>query len=225
MKREVTREKKLPAFSIGIGELEALLERMSALFDKEKALYISIEITLKSEKLKFDKVEELREHSGNLSRVRNFSIWMSQDGRRVSIRSAYFLTSRSEVSTAADNEAWCAGAIETVYSYLHSNRLWYDWFLSAPLGWVLIVILSMPTVALLVLPKGQIISKTIVAGWSAMTVVMALLFFSKGKILPSSVLVFNNTDNLIRRYGGELSLVIAIISAVLTVVGWFVTKK
>ncbi|WP_126286081.1 hypothetical protein [Burkholderia stagnalis] len=224
MQREVARSKKLPAFSIGIGGLEVLFNRLSALFDKDKKIYGSINITLKSEVLTFDNVDELKQYSGSLGRVTNFSIRLSQDGRRVSIRSASIGSSRAEVITYAESEAWCAGAIETVYAYMSSNRLWYDWFLSAPLGWLLIIMVNIPTVAQLVFPKGQLISKTVVAGWVAMTAVMTVLFFSKGKLLPASILVFNGTDNFIRRYAAELSLLVAIISVVLTVVGWFVAK-
>ncbi len=63
MKREVSREKALPAFSIEIGDLELLWGRLLALFDKPEDVYGSIDITLPSESLEFNNIDELKEYS------------------------------------------------------------------------------------------------------------------------------------------------------------------
>jgi len=60
MKREVSREKILPAFALEIGDLESLLGRLLALFDKPDEVYCSIDITLPSESITFNNIQELK---------------------------------------------------------------------------------------------------------------------------------------------------------------------
>lgn len=224
MKREVRRERKLPAFSIGVGELEVLSQRLMALFDETPAVYVSININLKGENLSFDSVSDVVGYSGNLTKISDFRIYFSQGDRSVSIRSTLLFGRLPEVYASADSEAWCAGALETVYSFLSAYRLWYGWFLSAPLGWVLFALVNVPNVAQIVMKRDQFVPKIVVAGWVAMTLVLGVLYVFSSKILPSSVIVFKRTESFMRRHVGELSLVVAIISAALTIVGWFVAK-
>lgn len=110
MKREVNREKRLPAFSIGIDELEILWGRLTALFDGSETIYCSIKISLPSEEIEFNTIEELRRYPQLKGKLTKFSLWLSQfNTRHISIRSSSFLNSQAEVSVSADNEAWCAG--------------------------------------------------------------------------------------------------------------------
>jgi len=92
MKREVERERKIPAFSIGVGELEVLWGRMVALFDNAEEVYGSIAITLPSEKLEFRNIEEFKQYPNLKGRITDFSVWLSQShsDRRVYIRSGFF---------------------------------------------------------------------------------------------------------------------------------------
>lgn len=224
MKREVSREKVLPAFSIEIGDLELLWGRLLAQFDKPEDVYGYIEITLPSESLEFKTITELREYSALRGRVTKFKLWLSQGGRRVSFRSSTFLGSQPEVSACADSEAWCAGAIETVYSFMQANKLWYSWFVSAPIGWVFFIFANIPNIAPLFLPKGESLDKPVFVAWLSITITLGILYLVRSKLLPSSILVITREEGIIRRHLGELSLLVAIISAILTVVGWFFAK-
>lgn len=224
MKREVSREKVLPAFLIGIGDLELLWGRLLDLFDRPEEVNCTLDITLPSESLEFNSVAELKSYSALQGRVTNFKFWLSQDGRRVSLRSSSFIGSRPIVSASADSEAWCAGAIETVYSLLQANKIWYSWFVSAPIGWIFIVIANIPNIALLVLPKGESFDKAASVAWVTVTIVCGFLYLVRAKLLPSSVLVITHEEGFIRRHIGELSLLMAIISVILTVVGWFLGR-
>lgn len=51
MKREVERERKLPAYSIEITELEILWEKLTSLFDDRDNVFGTIDIFLEKEKL------------------------------------------------------------------------------------------------------------------------------------------------------------------------------
>lgn len=224
MKREVRRERALPAFSVGIGELEVLCRRLTEQFDRPDDVYIKIELTLPSENLEFRSIEELRQYSDLRGRITKFRLWFSQGERHVSIRSSSFFGSRPEVSASAETEAWCAGAIETVYSFIQSNRLWYHWFVSAPIGLIFFIFANIPTIALLFLPKGQSLEKPVFAGWLAVTIALGILYFARAKLLPSSVIVVTEEEGFVKRNAAELSLVVAIVSAVLSVISWFFGK-
>ncbi|HHQ4581367.1 hypothetical protein ACK33C_08900 [Aeromonas hydrophila] len=224
MKREVKRERTLPAFSMGIGELEVLCKRLTEQFENPEDVYISIDITLPSESLEFKGVEELKQYSALRGRITKFRLWFSQGGRHVSIWSSSFFGSLPEVGATAETEAWCAGAIETVNAFIQSNKLWYHWFVSAPIGWILFIFANIPSIVLLFLPQGQSLDKSVFAGWLAITISLAILYFFRARLLPSSVIVVTREESFVRRNAAELSLVVAIASAVLTVVGWFVGK-
>lgn len=226
MKREVKREKRLPAFSINVDELGILWTRLIALFDENQTVYSTIKISLPSEELEFDTIEELKQYPQLKGKITKFSLWLSQARtRHISIRSSSFLNSQAEVSASADNEAWCAGAIETTFSFLQAHKLWYHWFVAAPIGWLLLLLANAPTIAGLFLPKGEVIDKFVYAGWLSITLAIAIPYFGKSKLLPASVIRVTDEEGFIRKHGVELSLLIAVLSAVLTVVGWFVGSK
>lgn len=224
MKREVERERKIPAFSIGIGELEVLWGRLTALFENHEKIYSSIDIQLPSETLEFSNIEELKQYSNLKGEIRKFSLTLSRSGRRISIRSSGFFEPQAVVRTTAETEAWCAGAIETAYSFLQSHKVWYHWFVSAPIGWILIFLANIPTAAVLLLPKGSTIDKIAYIAWLATLIALGILYVFRGKLFPAAVLRITDEESFIRRHSAELSLVIALLSAVLTVVGWYLGK-
>lgn len=230
MKREVERKQKLPAYAISVSQLSVLVARLTDLFqgqDKDK-VNITIRITLKNEKLSFDSIDELLAYPELRGRVADFSVWASQynSGRRVWLSSGSLLfDSRSTIHAEAESEAWCAGAIETVQSFLQPHKVWYHWFVVAPIGWILFFLGNGPTVALQFMPKGTVIDKTVAFAWFAIVLTLFVLWIGKGRLLPSSVLRVTEEDSFLRRHASELSLLMALISAVLTVVGWFVGKS
>jgi hypothetical protein len=115
MKREIERERKTPAFCIDVADLENLLSKMSNLFNNQEKIYQSIDVTLLSEKLSFNDIDELKRYPNLKGKIINFTISMSQDGRRVIIRSGGLLSYRASVTSKGESEAWCAGAGDTVY--------------------------------------------------------------------------------------------------------------
>ncbi len=229
MKRNVERESKLPAFSVNVAELEVLWNRLLKLFeDTESDRYYSrLSVNLTSEELVFDNIEDLRQYSELKGKVSNFSLTLSEysSSRRISIRSSYILNSHALVRVSGDNEAWCAGAIEVILSFLQNHKLWYNWLVSAPLGWYLIFLAWVPNIILALLPKDIKINKLFGAAWLAITITLAIIYIGRTKLLPSSIIRFSDEESFIKKYGVELSLIIAVISAILTIIGWFVSVK
>jgi len=225
MKREIERVRELPAFSLSLGELETLWSRLLGLFNDSETLYTSIDIKLPLEKLEFSNIEELKEYKLLPPNVTNFSIVLSQKNRRVSLRVEDCVYSRkAQVRASSETEAWCAGAIDTFYTFIQSHKLWYNWFISAPIGWLIIASISIPELLLFFVFKGYQIDRTIVFSWITTLIVLISLYFFREKLLPAGILRISENNGFIRNHIGELSLILAIISVILTVVGWFITK-
>ena len=228
MERKVEREKLLPAFSISVAELEVLWIQLQKLFDEgENKKYGSITITLPSEKLVFDTIEELKQYKHLKGKVSNFSLMLSEysSQRHITISSGYTLNPQALLRAAGDNEAWCAGVIEVVMSFLQNHKAWYSWFVTAPLGWCLVLLINVPTIHSLFLTKEEKIDKFFLAAWIAITITIAIIYIGRTKLLPSSIIRLSNEESFIKKYGIELSLIIAIVSAILTIIGWFVSTK
>lgn len=225
MKREVERKQQLPAYSLTVAQLEVLIERLRVLFPEPEETRCHVDIKLKSEKLTFDSVEELKSYSLLRGRITDFSIWVSNSPRRIWISTAGLLfDSRSTVHAEGESEAWCAGAIETVQSFVETRKLWYHWFLSAPIGWLLVAVTYLPLLYFSFLPKGTVVEKTVVAGWVGAMLTLFLLWLGRGRLLPGAILRVTEEEGFLRRRAPELTLLIALASATLTIAGWFVGK-
>lgn len=97
--------------------------------------------------------------------------------------------------------------------------------MTAPIGWFLLLLANAPTIASLLLPKGTAIGRFFYAGWLLITIAIAIPYFGKSKLLPASIIRVTDEESFVRKYGVELSLFIAAVSAVLTIIGWFITTK
>ena len=71
---------------------------------------------------------------------------------------------------------------------------------------------------------GVLIDKGIVAGWVGTILALLLLWVGKGRLLPASILRITEEEGFLRRRAPELTLLIALASAIFTIVGWFVGK-
>ena len=76
MKREVERIKKMPSFSITVGELEELWNRIVPMLDSDSNRF-SLDIDLPSEHLEFDSISELRDYSNLPDQLTKFSLYFS----------------------------------------------------------------------------------------------------------------------------------------------------
>jgi hypothetical protein len=135
MERSFNRERQLPAFSLNIGELEALWSHLTELFADPATIRARIEIRLPSQHLQFANLEELKQFPHLPSRITNFEIWLSQEERYLMIAPRWRSGYRARISTIAETEAWCAGAmvsgtdLEKVHPLLaeHPNTLVIGW--------------------------------------------------------------------------------------------------
>jgi hypothetical protein len=156
------------------------------------------------------------------SKVTNFRIWFSQGFRRhISINSGEIAAFRASVSATGDTEAWCSGAIDTVFSFVQSRKLWYGWILTRPAGVVLWLLMWVPPALSL---AGVHLTRAVGFAWTGCLLLLFFLWIFSERFLPSAVIRIYDGDGFVRRHGLELSLAIALLSAILTVIGWFVAK-
>lgn len=224
VRREVSRRRVLPTFQIDVAELQLLWDRLLDLFAERDKVHASITVELGNEKFDFDHPADMLECSDLPPTVRNFSFHLSHAGRRVTIGASSFVAARPEVRATGDTEAWCAGAVETASSFLDRHRVWYHWFLVAPVGWLLLLCTYGVMLGTVLVPKDLKLPTSIFVGWITLTLVLLVLFFSRAKLLPVCSLKIHHEDGFLRRYTSELTLIVAIISAVATVVGIFAAK-
>ncbi len=224
MKRQITRERKLPAFSLSAGELELLWDKLLNLFDQPDAVYRSLEIQLPNEELSFTDVKELLQYNQLPAKLNRFTLYFHHNGRSVSIRQTGMMADTSTARAVGDSESWCAGVIDTVHTFAEARKTWYSFFVTAPIGLLLFLSMYLPWLASLFLGKEAKIDKAVTAGWTVAIVVLVVLFFGRGKLLPSATIRIKDEKGFVSRHAAELSLAVALFSAALTVIGWFVSK-
>ena len=226
MKREVTRERRLPAFRIDVGQLEALVERLSALFTDTR-VHQSVTISFGKEEFDFNTPDEIRKCADLPSRVTSFRLWLSEGPggpRRVSVQQTGLVLSSASVRAVGETESWCAGAVETVYTFLRAHRQWYWWVRGWPIGALTLLSLNLDTISRLLGVKSLMSSPLLIGAWLATALAFAALWFLRDRIFPSVVLEVRPHETTLRRYMPELTLFVAILSLVLTIIGWFLGR-
>lgn len=78
---------------------------------------------------------------------------------------------------------------------------------------------NIPLLAKLLLPKSMQLQGIALSSWLLMLLTLAVLYFAKSSLLPTASIIITQEDSFIRRHIGELSLIVALASAVITVVG------
>lgn len=225
MERKVDRERKLSAFEIDLGDLEALLQRLCQLFDSQAVVRCKIEISLKQESLTFKSVDEIKEYGALKGSVAKFFIRIfDMNCRSISVSSGCRIFYQATVSANAESEAWCAGAIETVTSFLQTKRVWYHWFAAWPYTVLILIMAGIPYAIGKIIEKDFFKNKSFAIGWLITMLLFAILSISRERFFPAGSLTITSDESFLRRKASELTLIIAIISALLTIIGWFVGK-
>lgn len=223
MKREVERDKKLPSFAITIEELEILWEKLHSLFDSNntKKLYTSIDIKLPSESLSFDSVNELKEYKSLPDEIKNFSLRLSNNEKRISIRSSGFGLSPSEytIDTNAENEAWCAGAIETAYSFLNAHKRWHSWLKHGFTWWFFYTLVVLLPIIFKSFFSNDFLDTTKIdwLRWISLFTIGCLYCF-KSKLFPAAVLRIKKDEKFLHRYFTEITIGIGVLTLIATVI-------
>lgn len=227
MKREVTRNATLHPFALDVPELQSLCLKLIELFDSDQEHHIRIVFHLPDETLSFDSSNDLNDVVLRRN-VTSFYVSIDQWSNRKSIRfsSGSFLNFRPTVSATASSEAWCAAAVETVVTMARNNRRWYHWLHSLPLGYIIIIASNVPTIMALVGAK-EITRQypSLNVAWLAALLSLTIVWALRPRLLPGATIAIGNHETFLKRHAGELSLLIAALSAVITLIGLFTSSK
>lgn len=223
MRRELVRENNLPSFRIDISELGALWNSLDSHFDDRLSVNASLLIELPSEELTFYGIDELRSYKDLPDKVNKFRLSLSGGGRHITVNAGTSLISKLYVRSSGDSEAWCAGANEIASAFINRHKTGYAWFIRAPIGWV---VLSCYLVAALFFSPQKAVSITSTERISFCLVFLfsLILYWMRSALFPKAVLVLKNDESFVRRYMPEITLVLAIITLLSTVAGWFFSR-
>lgn len=211
MEREVRREKKLPAFILSVNDLEILASKILLLFPPGCTPLLEVTVKLRDETLRFEDIEELKDYRFGATQIVSFSLFCTSSPSRRSISISTFLDQLSSVLARGQDEAWCAGAVETVYCYLKEFKQWYS-FVYSPITFGLALIFSSlltfatgrPAVSFM----GVSTEKLSPVSWAVLLCVFILIFLRE-KVLPPARLRLVENQNFVRRYNAELTVAIA----------------
>lgn len=227
MNRRVSREKGLDSFSIDIDILSHLLDKLLELFNEKENLKTSIEFELKEEYLNFDNVEEIRQYAEQNKSfpkiINKYSLEVYghspfEDGGLsfVYIR-PNFIGNRVYVRATSNSDAWCAGAIDSVTSFLRPHRVWYYFLYRIKIWWVvsigflsLLMFGFLDSLKLLESGTGKIIG-TITAYLLLLSLITSIVLFVLKNIIPPSEIKISKQEGFIRLRYREILIFIAVV--------------
>lgn len=222
MKREVEREVRLSAFELERGDMELLWQRMLALFDSAFPIRSKISISLASERLTFDTMQELIDYKALRGQVTKFTFEIRQGQRMVSLSSGGLFTIAPTLKVEGESDVWCAGAIEAVLHILRQRRVWYFWLKHFPFTLVFFGLTLSPWLKIGPFQHFPSVSLGMLLAWLAMTIVFGYFSFYKAQLLPAASIIFTRELGFVRRYAGELGLILGLLSLIVAVYMWVI---
>ncbi|HEY6095702.1 MAG TPA: hypothetical protein VIU93_12195 [Gallionellaceae bacterium] len=220
MKREIEREVRLPAFDLGIGDLELLWVRMTELFDSSEKIQAVISLSFPSEKLPFDSIEELKNYGQLRGRVSEFKLKLSQKNRSISLASGSLFSNVSTLTVEADSDVWCAGAIEAAMRVIRQNKVWFSLLTRVPFTLIFAFLAFAPLAKVWPFSEFPNIPLPAFLSWIVMAVMFGFFSFNKKKLLPTATITFTQELGFIRRYGSELGLALGLLALLLSIYMW-----
>lgn len=222
MKREVEREINLQAFDLEIGDVELLWERMRSLFAPEANVRSELWLSLPSERLSFSTIDEFKNYKELRGQVRKFGLRMSHADNSVALSSGGLLSDTPTLKVAGPNDVWCAGALEAVARVTSSRRTWYYWIAPVPFSFIFYLLLALTFFE--IGPLKQFDAQP----WQFRAfILVTLIFFGffgslRTKLLPKATITLTRDLGFLRRYAGEIGLILGVIGIALALYMWIV---
>jgi hypothetical protein len=219
--REVSREATLPAFAISIAELELIWSKLDSLFDERGLLFIStLSIELPNETLRFQSLEDLRNHKFVVPRAKSFYLHLRFGRRSVIVSSSGTFGVPGRVAVTAETEMWCAAAQEAVLSVISQHKVWHHWVHpNLPVVLLVITLFSGTAVNSYLKAADPQYQWMLTLGYVATVMSLILLVFGRNWLLPFTTLCLTQHESFIRKHQPELTLFLALLGTVFTVLG------
>lgn len=223
MKREFSRERNLPAFRIDHDQLELLWTRLFESLGEggDVFTYSVLTVHSKHEKLTFNSIAEFVDADLNQT-VDNFSLSLRREDKYIYMRSGNRFSYFSSINATGPSVAWCAGVVETAVLIAQSNKRWYSGMMSLPLGILIVILFNLPfavNVASMKWPAvASLSNRPALIAWGAALASLFFIWLFRSKLMPSALITHDHDETLVRKYAPEIAIVLALISAVLSVV-------
>lgn len=220
MKREVERELSLPAFGLERGDLKLLWQRVLGLFDSATPVASTLALTLPNERLTFESIAEMNSYVNLRGRVTRFTLEVRQAGRSVQIKSGGIFSTTPTLKVAGESDIWCAGAIEAVMHVVQTRRTWYFWFARLPYFPASMFCAALPWLKLGPFATFPQVSPWLTLSWLFTTVLLIYLSLFHERVLPRASITFTKELGFLRRYAGEIGLLLGVLSIALSIYMW-----
>jgi hypothetical protein len=221
IRRTIDRNERLPDFRCDIAQLQSLFNRIIEHFGETAELSMSISVPLKTEKLDFDNFDEMKLYDGLPPKITKYSISLRErnGNKSCSLRTG-LLIEKVQINVSADNEAWCAGITELCRDFAQRHRMWYA-FIKRSYLFILFFIMSVIPAISKYLFRDDILFSTFYSGlrWFFVWISIGMLAYFDDSIFPASIVIIRKERSLWREYVPELSLIVAILALVITIVG------
>lgn len=221
MRRSVDRTRNLVAFSIDVGELGVLVSKLVGLFEKPCDCNVQIHIDLsKSERLTFQAIDEIAEYKELTGTVSKFEVKIYQGGRYISISSNSIFKGVGKVTASAEDEPWCAAAVEAVHTFAILHKQWYSPIVTAPIGRIMFLVANVPT-ALLILPSyGYRALPWISNAMYALAALLLVVFIWGNSIFPAGLLRITEKDTFLKKNHVVITVICVFITAIGALGSW-----
>lgn len=223
MKREISRDRKLPVFKIGLADLELLIERLTPLFPNNKCR-VSIDVEFQNNKISFDNIDELRDYPGLPDKLSNVRLWMSNDDSRFSLYPGGYFGSFASISAKSGDEVWCATILETALPTFQNNKLWYSHLIGWPIGAITALILNLPTLLGMFGVFSKVFKPTALVVWLILLIIFVVLYFFRSAFFPSAIIQIRPIESKVRRYSIELTLLFSLLALLVSILGLFIKR-
>lgn len=226
MQREVRREKTLPTFAVNVSELELLYQKAIPLFNSLEKITFYLNAEFPSETISFHSINELKNYSEHYKKTNKFSLTLRQNNKVITILNGtqnFSLLSSPRVIALSDNEAWCAGAVETIYSFIKLRRQWFHWLAIAPI-WALFMVF-VPALLMVDSLFNIKISRMISSFQSLVFfLIVSIFIWVQPRYFPSNILIFIEEDNFIKRNVAQLTLLATVLGIIIASLQSYLTK-
>ncbi len=226
MQKEVKREKRLPAFTINVDELELFYLKFIPLFNSSEKVTFYLNAEFPSEAISFHSINELKNYSEHYKKTNKFSLTLRQNDKVILILNSaknFSLVSSPKVIALGDNEAWCAGTVETVYSFIKLRKQWFHWLAIAPI-WALFMVFVPALLMVDILFDVKIYSMISSFQSLIFCLLVIVLIWIQPIAFPSSTLIFVEEDSFIKKNVAELTLFATVLALIIALLQMYLNK-
>lgn len=218
MKQEITRERHLPVFEIGIPELESLEAKLRPHFPAEECK-TSITVEFKNNKIHFDSIAELKAHQHLPDQITTFYLWMGSGDFRFRIYARDYFGSSGSISAESNDEVWCISILEIAYPTFYTNKKWSNVFSLFPLGYSIFFLTAFPVILQIFGKLPNSFKGSVFITWAITLTICFIAYVFHNAYNPKAILRLRPIESLVMRNYKGITLIIAFLALIVAIIG------